>query len=244
MKKIKQLIHKIANRNGLIISRIPNTDAPFSAMSGLMNGTENPIIFDVGAHHGSVALSFRKIFPTATVYAFEPFDESFQNLQANTKDDRNIHVFNFGLSNRVGHQKFYCNKASDTNSIFKTDEDAIKTWGKGLLETEKVVEVKFDTIDSTLSTLKIPRIDLLKLDVQGSESLVIAGAADAIGRGLINAIYCEIITQPTYQGQSRFDQALATYYENGFDLYDIYNLSHNTEGRLRVVDAIFTKRNN
>lgn len=93
-----------------------------------------------------------------------------------------------------------------------------------------------------MATQDIPAIDILKLDVQGAEPLVIEGAAKACRRGAIRLVYSEIITQPTYQGQKRFDEALAVFYNNGFDLYNIYNFSLTLDGRLREVDVIFTKR--
>ena len=68
-----------------------------------------------------------------------------------------------------------------------------------------------------------------------------AGAAETCRRELIRLVYSEIIIQPTYKGQKRFDQFLGSFYDSGFDLYHFYNLSFSNEGRLRQVDAIFTR---
>ncbi len=76
--------------------------------------------------------------------------------------------------------------------------------------------------------------------MQGAESLVIAGATSTCNQGMIRLIYSEIIIQPTYKGQKRFDEALAVFYNNGFDLHDIYNMNKTSAGRLRQVDVIFT----
>lgn len=241
---MKKVIQKIANRCGYRISRLSNptfAEDAFMAMQRLLIGTKEPIIFDVGAHHGHISRAFRDFFPASTIYAFEPFEESFEQLKANTASDPRIKAFNFGLSDRDGTQYFHSNLSSATNSLLSTDELGLHTWGTGLLETQTTVQAHFKTIDSVIETMRIPRIDILKLDVQGAEHLVIAGASATCSLGTIRLIYSEIIIQPTYRDQKRFDEALATFYNNGFDLYNIYNMSLTGEGRLRQVDAIFTK---
>ena len=244
MSKIKGIIKTLANKCGYRISRLPVSspvDNPFTAMQRLLNGVAEPIIFDVGAHHGYVSRTFRELFPTATIYAFEPFEASFEQLKENTASDPRTHVFNYGLSDRDGVQSFHSNPVSVTNSLLSTDESGAQTWGTGFLETQRIVQAQFKTIDSVVATMRIPRIDILKLDVQGAEYLVITGASAVCNRGAIRLIYSEIITQPTYNKQKRFDEALALFYKNSFDLYNFYNMSFTDEGRLRQVDAIFTK---
>jgi len=215
----------------------------FTAMRSLLARVENPIIFDGGAFIGAIAKLFRGLFPTSTVYSFEPCRETFASLEANVADDPKIRAFNFGLSDRDGTQPFYLNESPMTNSLLASDDLAILTWGPGLLETQTIDEAQFRTIDSVLLEMNIPRIDLLKLDVQGAEGRVMSGASGACGRGIIGLVYSEIITQPTYRGQKRFDKALAPFYDSGFDLYNCYHGTCTSDGRLRAVDAIFTKTN-
>ncbi len=240
---MKKLLQKLANRFGYRISRIAGGDTAdaFNDMQRLLRGTKRPIIFDVGAHHGHVSRHFRALFPTSLIYAFEPFPESFKVLQANTRDDSKIHALNVGLSDREGQQLLHSNTNSATNSLLATDENGARTWGQGLLETAEIVETRFSTADSVVAAHVIPTIDILKLDVQGAESRVMAGSSAICKQGLINLVYSEIIIQPTYVGQSRFDDALSAFYDQGFDLYNIYNMSCTSDGRLRQVDALFTR---
>ena len=157
----------------------------FTTMQRLLMGIKEPVIFDVGAHHGRISRAFRKLFPTSTIYAFEPFKESFEQLKANTATDPRIHAFNFGLSDREGTQSFHSNLNSETNSLLSTDKSGSQTWGPGLLETQAVVQTQFKTIDSMMEAMQIPGIDILKLDVQGAEHLVIGGALETCSRGII-----------------------------------------------------------
>jgi hypothetical protein len=117
-----------------------------------------------------------------------------------------------------------------------------KTWGEGLLETNQVVQADFKTIDLVLKDLNIRKINILKLDVQGAEYRVVKGGAEALRDGVVDYIFSEIITQPTYIGQKRLDEALSVFYNAGFDLHNIFELSSTSDGVLRQFDAIFTRQ--
>ena len=56
-----------------------------------------------------------------------------------------------------------------------------------------VVEVR--TLDSCLDEWKLDRVDFLKLDVDGSETAVLAGARDTLAAHKIRAILCEFSTE-------------------------------------------------
>ena len=243
-ESMKRLIKKIAHQLGYRVQRIsPATPTanPFNEMKRIFQHVDEPIIFDVGAHHGQTAGRFREIFPNSTIYSFEPFPESFDQLRQNTRNEPNTKIFNFGLSDRNGVLKFYSNPSSATNSLLSTDINGPKTWNEGLLETKKIIEAEFRTLDSVISEEHIPEVNILKLDVQGAEHLVLKGAISAIQNGQVDLIYSEIITQPTYVDQKRFDEALEVFYDCGFDLLNIFNLSLTENGRLRQVDVIFTR---
>jgi FkbM family methyltransferase len=242
---MKKTIRQILNKFGYNISRLrapASSEDPFVAMKHILAGIQEPIIFDVGAHYGHVASHFRSLFPASKVYSFEPYPDSFEQLKSNTASDPGIKAFHFGLGDRNGAQSFYANSSSATNSLLATDELGPLTWGAGHLETQKVVQAEFKTLDSVVQAMNLPRIDILKLDVQGAEPLVMNGALSACRAGLISVVYSEIILQPTYKGQKRFDESLAAFYANGFDLFKLYNLTYTAEGRLCQLDAVFTRQ--
>src|SRR5262245_14595836 len=170
---MKRSIQTLANWLGyrvIKVDSIVSGDA-FADMKQLSVDIAAPIIFDVGAHHGQTAMAFRRVFPQSRILSFEPFPESFAILQHNTSRDQRITPFNFGLSDRVGIFSFHSNPSSATNSLLATDVLGAKTWGEGILETKVIVQAQFKTIDSVISELAIPKIDILKLDVQGAEPL-------------------------------------------------------------------------
>jgi FkbM family methyltransferase len=198
-------------------------------------------IFDVGAHIGQTANEFRRRFPKARIFSFEPFPNSFQTLSANFELDPKTKVFNYGFAEKLGKFPFHDNSSSATNSLLSTDAMGSVTWGEGLLETNQIIQAEFKTIDYVVRDLNIEKIDILKLDVQGAEFKVLKGAAETFKTRIVDIIYSEIITQPTYSEQKRLDQALAIFYDAGFELHNIYDLNSSSDGKLRQFDVIFTR---
>lgn len=231
---LKKAVHATANALGYQIQRKRD---PIADMQRLLTGVKTPVIFDVGAHVGGVARQFRRSFPTSRVYAFEPFPESFARLKRNTSGDPNITALPFGLSDRNGTQTFHSNALPETNSLLASHPHGSVVWGAGLLDTVATVEAEFKTMESAARDLGVTRIDLLKMDVQGAEHLVMAGA----GAIPISVIYAEAMTQKSYAGQLRFDRLLEAYYRRGFDLFNIYNLCNTPDGLLRCVDVVFVR---
>jgi len=214
---------------------------PFLELRKLTRNIGEPIIFDVGAHRGYITAKFRRLIPSCTIHAFEPFPESYQRLAERNTDDPRVYCHAFGLAERETEVELHANESAATNSILATDDAASETWGSGLLDTQSMVRIRVRPLDRVVEELGVSGIDILKLDVQGAEPLVMEGAAELCRAGKIRMIYTEIITQPTYKGQKRFDEALRVFYNRGFDLYNLYNLNSGDSGQLRQLDAIFTK---
>ena len=202
---------------------------------------EEVVIFDIGACDGGTALTYKTLFPMSKIYSFEPFPESFSALVKNTSAYKDIISINKGLGEREGTTKFNSNSYAPTNSLLKTHQSGAQVWGDGLLDTLETVEVELTTIDSFVKANEIQNIDILKMDVQGAEYMVINGAKETLKKGIVQIIYTEIITLPTYEQQLDFDEMINLLKANGFKLYNLYNHSLTKEGELRQVDAIFIK---
>lgn len=218
------------------------TNSPFDELKRLFND-DNLNIFDVGAHMGETSLLFNELFPKAKIFSFEPFERSFEEMRKKVQNIKNIRAFNYGLSNFSGTTLLNSNKSSATNSLLETDERYENSWGKGLLSTVEKVQTHFKTFDAVVEEQKINKVQILKLDVQGAEHYVIDGAKHSIKQGIVDVIYTEIITQPTYKGQKRFDEILKLYYDLGYQVHNLYNFHYTPEKSLKQIDAIFIRNN-
>jgi FkbM family methyltransferase len=223
---------------GYQISRYETSLDAYGQLRRLIGDIAAPVVFDVGAYHGHVATDFRRLIPDSNVYAFEPFPESYARLVANVFRDPRIRTFNFALAESDGERVMQSNLLPATNSLLETDDEAFAVWGRGRLDTIDKLTVETRTLDRVLSDLDLERVDILKLDVQGSEHLVLAGAQRAIAERRISVIYTEMFTAPSYVGQLQFHDSLKMFHDLGMVLHGIYNPGVN-DGRLSQVDAIF-----
>ena len=111
-----------------------------------------------------------------------------------------------------------------------------------LQEPEEVeVEVKrLDRmLDELLDGIAEPR-PFLKLDTQGYDLDVFAGAGDAIKRFV--GMQSELALMQIYKGMPRMRKALATYEKAGFEIAALYPISRQTRtGRVVEYDCVMVR---
>jgi FkbM family methyltransferase len=130
------------------------------------------VIVDIGANVGYYTLS-AATHAGATVYAFEPEPSTFQYLRDNVQLNGLQRVFplNEALSDKPGHVAFFVHGSNlGKHSLIRSDE-AVRT-----------VTVPATTLDEFVRAKELTRLDVVKLDVEGAEALVLAGAMDTISR--------------------------------------------------------------
>ena len=137
---------------------------------------ERGVFVDVGANIGYHALYVARSFPRARVLAFEPNPIVREQLVANCRlsHARNVDVVGCALGAESGRMRFFAQGACDYNrgrSSLQRNEDL----GRAIVP----VDVECRTLDEVLDGA---RIDILKLDTQGTELEVLAGARRTIAR--------------------------------------------------------------
>jgi FkbM family methyltransferase len=242
----KNLVKSVLDRLGYRISRIdtpPQHRNAYRDLQYLLRNEDNPVIFDVGAYRGEVARDFRRLFPKGRIHAFEPNQKAFTFLRENMSSDPNCQVHCCGLADTRGKAEFHINKDAATSSLASLEKtsNVKERWSWNGLEPADIIEVDLETVDNILESLSIRQIDLLKMDVQGAESRVLAGAARAIEESRINVIYTEVLVEPAYVGQHSIGDLLKTFSDYGFEIFNMYNFMSTSAGKLLQFDAIFCK---
>jgi len=198
---------------------------------------ENPICFDVGAHIGESVLYFNKLFNNPLIYSFEPSPKSFKILKNNNY--KNNICFNYAISNITGNTVFYENQISHTNSLVKINSLSVDSIKKQKTINTKI-NIKAKKLDDFCSEEKINKIDLLKVDVQGAETLVFEGSQNI----LINTrvVIVEICFFDYYENKGGFFDIEKFLKPKGFSLFSISEISYNPmNGRTDWVEAIYKK---
>ena len=203
---------------------------------------KEPIFCDVGAYKGIWISKYLKKFPNLVAYLIEPYEKSYLYLNKKFKNYENINLFKMGLSNSNEVQKVNINSKSYTNSFLEFDKDVAKSWKYEQFENLYKEEVRMQKLTDFVKENNIPRINVLKLDVQGYESRVLNGAENLLKNNLVDLIILEIIIIPTYKNQSSVSEIFNIFDSFDYSLYGIYDIEKNPKrSRLQQFDALFFK---
>lgn len=131
---------------------------------------------DVGANMGEVTLvAAKRVGPTGSVHAFEPVDAVHARLARNV--DLNglgqVSLHRIGLSDAPGTADIF---TATTKFEDGTVHEGLSTIFPGGERTSRVQQIRLRTLDELVEEGTIPRIDVLKIDVEGAEFAVLRGA--------------------------------------------------------------------
>lgn len=136
------------------------------------NVRETDICVDIGANVGFYTIHLAKKARRGMVHSFEPVPLNYQVLALNvlTNGLSNVVMNNFAVGDTDGEANFCIARDGAFSSLVDTGRRII-------VETAKTQVMK---LDSYCSESKLPRIDILKVDVEGAELAVIRGAAELL----------------------------------------------------------------
>jgi FkbM family methyltransferase len=138
------------------------------------------IFYDIGANYGFYSLLAGEFIDEGEIHAFEPSPEIYLALKENLKNYNNVFINNCALSDKEGMIKFYSGHRYNNSSILTIVEDYAKLKNKeGELYEE--IFIKSFTLDKYIENHKKPTI--IKIDVDGSENLVIRGGMKFFSTG-------------------------------------------------------------
>lgn len=234
---IKSIIKSLFNYMGIQIRRGKIRDS-LEDQAILFKTDEASVIFDIGAHTGTITEKYKKLFPEATIYCFEPFPDSFKKLQQKASALDKVKPFQLALCDRIGKSKFHINFYSSCNSLLPRPSKG-KCYYDEKAKNIDTIEVDTTTIDDFCNEHSISNINILKLDVEGAELLVMKGALEKLNQKLIDLIYTEVMFVPHYENGVLFHD-LCNFLSNlGYSLFDVYDLKRAENGQLRWGNAIF-----
>ncbi len=193
-------------------------------------------VLDVGANRGQFARELRESGYRGDIHSFEPVAATFEALERNASGDARWRTWPLALGPRSGRQSINVLR-DDAYSSLRAPTDAEKTHFGDRLTPHHRESVTVATLDDFLRDHQAEfsrRRILLKMDTQGYDLEVIAGAADSLAR--IRVIVSEVAFMPFYEQAPGYLEALARYQSLGFRLSCVIP-THRRESDLALIEA-------
>lgn len=190
------------------------------------------VIFDVGAHKGESIDLFREVFPSACIISFEPVAANYAVLRHRHGSTKNIQCLNFALGDSDGFADIVLGEDSQTHSLQKPS-----TAGELIKE-----RVTLKTLDCVIQEMGLDGLDLLKIDTEGYELNVLAGASNALSSGKIGAVVCEATLDLSDKAHTNLFALSSELASHGYYLATIYDqVVWTSPSRLAYFNALFVR---
>jgi FkbM family methyltransferase len=159
------------------------------------------IALDVGANIGTYAIPLaRLVGPTGRVVAFEPNRPTCACLRQNVRQNRlgNIRVVRAAVGEHPGHSDLVVN----AENFGEVHLAPAATTPEAAITRARVVVT---TLDAECARLALPRVDFIKIDVEGFELAALRGAVAVLAANPRIVVQTEII--PAHAARYGFDVA-------------------------------------
>jgi len=149
---------------------------------------EGAIVVDIGANIGMFS-AYALGKNASKVFSIEPDSKTFGYLESNLKNFKNITLINKGVSGKDEQLRFFSSEASSVSSICKDQNSNITASNE-----KDIKETIIDCLSpkTLFESYGISKIDLLKIDCEGSEFSFFEAIDEDFLRNNISKIVCEV----------------------------------------------------
>lgn len=196
-------------------------------------------VIDVGANVGQFAVAASKLFGGAAVFPVEPDPRIADLLRGNLDPITRENVIVMAIGDSEGVAELYVNRDSGASSLLPLGAGRIESFPDSkVLGTSRV---PLSTLDTLFGGKSLGPPILLKIDVQGFEDRVIAGAGKLLER--VQWVLMEVSFSRLYEGERDFETIYEMMKTLGFRFVRPldFHISPKT-GDIIEMDALFERQ--
>lgn len=237
--RMKRLIRRALNAVGYDVHRFSASESSWAQLARLLAAQRVDFVVDVGANAGQYAQQLRFLDYRGDILSFEPMLQAHTALQrACQSDPRWQAAPRLCIGDREGTVTLQVSANNESNSVL----DVLPTSVNAAPQSQCVrrEEVLMTTLDAHFRKHP-PRsgaVSFLKLDVQGFEHQVLAGARQMLS--WCHGIQCELSLVPLYKDQLVLTEMLILLRDLGFELHAMLpGFTDERTGRSLQMDGVF-----
>jgi FkbM family methyltransferase len=175
----------------------------------------NPVFFDVGANEGHYCGMLLEQFPTAFIHAFEPHPKNYLTFLGNKFPAHQVKCYNVAIGDVKSSTTLYDHADNAGSSHASLFEATITEFHE---HSAVGTKVPVETLDDVAMRAGVTYIDFLKIDTEGNELAVLAGASQLLRENRIGHIQFE------FNALHVFSRAFFRDFRNILSSYDLYRL--------------------
>jgi FkbM family methyltransferase len=193
-----------------------------AALAGLLD--EPLVVVDVGCRWGYSPV-WTELGDRCVLIGFDPDADECARLQALAGPQSSARFVPVALGPEAGLATLYMTKDPGGYSVLPSSADAVEHHpGLHGGRVEQTMVISVTTLDEWCREEGVPRVDVIKLDTQGSELGILQGAANALAG--VRAIEVEVQFNELYEGVPLFGDVDRFLRAHGFMLWRLKNLAH------------------
>lgn len=232
------LLRLAARRLGLEVTRYAPQHSLEARLVHLIEHHGVDCVVDVGAHEGGYGTLLRRAGYRGAIVSFEPQPDAHERLSARAAKDSHWWVAEpMALGDRAGTAQFHVAGNSTSSSLLPMLDAhvAIAPWSA----TARTLSVSVHRLDEVAHpAVEGARAPFLKIDTQGFEASVIAGAPELLRRA--RGVQVELSFTPLYAGQVLYGALCAQLEAAGFALWAMLpGFTDPATGRMLQADGVF-----
>ena len=239
-KTLKRLLERLLRRHGYALTPLYELADPLGASALRLRlfrqlarrGFAPTHLVDVGAHTADWSRDFRTVFPACAFTLIEPQRELEPHLARFCAAGKARYLI-AGAGAKAGELPFTVGPRADSSSFLVSEEEAR---AQGL--ERRVVPVV--TLDAVCAEPGWPVPEVVKIDAEGFELAVLAGATTLLG--VTELIFAEVAFVD-WPGHPTLHETFGYLRERGYEPFDFTDLNrHPGDGTLILAEVAFARR--